>query len=287
MAIRRPPEDYIPRIVRRGGQPPPRVIRYDEPQPGFFRRLLRFLLKPYIIIPTLVVFALCTTLLVYYWIVFSGRIDNLLKGEVFTRSAGIYAAPKQIRVGQNLSEEDLIAYLRRAGYVERGQQAESARGRYAVDGASIEVQPGADAAVDNALTFQPLRIQFGRGGGSIASLANRDTGARLERAQLEPELISSVTGRERAKRRVVGFNDLPPTLVNAITVTEDRSFFEHHGVNVRGIVRALLRRYDSDPNSPLARQGGSSITQHLVKNLLLSPEYSLRRKVAEAYVDHP
>ena len=284
MAIRRPPEDYIPRIVRRGGQPPPRVIRYDEPQPGFFRRLLRFLLKPYIIIPTLVVFALCTTLLVYYWIVFSGRIDNLLKGEVFTRSAGIYAAPKQIRVGQNLSEEDLIAYLRRAGYVERGQQAESARGRYAVDGASIEVQPGADAAVDNALTFQPLRIQFGRGGGSIASLANRDTGARLERAQLEPELISSVTGRERAKRRVVGFNDLPPTLVNAITVTEDRSFFEHHGVNVRGIVRALLRRYDSDPNSPLARQGGSSITQQLVKNLLLSPEYSLRRKVAEAYM---
>ncbi|HKP38924.1 MAG TPA: PBP1A family penicillin-binding protein [Pyrinomonadaceae bacterium] len=282
MAIRRPPDDYIPRIVRRGGQGPPRVIRYEEPEPGFFRRLLKFLLKPYIIIPTVVVCALCTTVLVYYWITFSARIDNLLKGEVFTRSAGIYAAPKQIRVGQNLSQEDLIAYLRRAGYVERGQQAESARGRYVADGATLEVQPGADAAVDNALTFQPLRVQFGKGG--ITSLANRDTGARLERAQLEPELISSVTGRERAKRRVVGFNDLPPTLVKAITVTEDRSFFEHHGVNVRGIVRALLRRYDADPNSPIARQGGSSITQQLVKNLLLSPEYSLKRKVAEAYM---
>ena len=102
----------------------------------------------------------------------------------------------------------MVAYLRRP-IVERGQQAESARGRYAVDGQALEVQPGADAAVDNALTFQPLRIQFARGGGSIASLVNRDTGARIERAQLEPELISSVTGRERAKRRVVGFNDLP------------------------------------------------------------------------------
>lgn len=284
MAIRRPPDDYIPRIIRRGGQPPPRVIRYEEPPQSFFQRLLRFLLKPYIAIPAVVVFVLCSTVLIYYWMVFSARIDNLLKGEVFTRSACIYAAPKQIRVGQNLSHEDLLAYLRRAGYVERGQQAESARGRYAIDGQAIEVQPGVDAAVDNALTFQPLRVQFGRDGKSIVGLANRDTGARLERAQLEPELISSVTGRERAKRRVVGFNDLPQNLVHAITVTEDRSFFEHHGVNIRGIIRALLRRYDSDPNSPLARQGGSSITQQLVKNLLLSPEYSLKRKVAEAYM---
>ena len=93
-----------------------------------------------------------------------------------------------------------------------------------------------------------------------------------------------MTGRERAKRRVIGFNDLPPDLVHAITVTEDRSFFEHYGVNVRGIIRALLRRYDSDPNSPIARQGGSSITQQLVKNLLLSPERTLKRKLSEAYM---
>jgi len=284
MSNRQPPDDYIPRIVRRAGQSPPRVVRYEEPPRSFFRKVLRFLLKPYIAIPTLVVFALFAAVLIYYWVVFSGRIDNLLKGEVFTRSAGIYAAPKQIRAGQNITQEDFLAYLRRAGYVERGQQAEAARGRYAIDGSTVEVQPGADAAVDNALTFQPLRVQFGKDGSSIASLANRDTGARLERAQLEPELISSVTGRERAKRRVVGFDDLPPNLIHAITVTEDRSFFEHHGVNIRGIIRALLRRYDSDPNSPLARQGGSSITQQLVKNLLLSPEYTLKRKVAEAYM---
>ena len=284
MAIRRPPDDHIPRFVRGGRVPPPRVIRYEEPQHGFFHRVFRFLLRPYIAFPALFAGALIFSVFAYYWVVFSARIDNLLKGEVFTRSAGIYAAPKLIRAGQNLSSDDLLAYLKRAGYVERNQQGESARGRYAFDGSTVEIDPGADASIDSTRAYKPLRVQFARGSKSITALIEKDSGTRLDRAQLEPELISSVTGRERAKRRVVGFNDLPPDLIKAITVTEDRAFFEHHGVNIRGIIRALLRRYDTDPSSPLARQGGSSITQQLVKNLLLSPERTLRRKVAEAYM---
>lgn len=265
--------------------PTPRFIRYEEPRRGFLRRLLRFLRRPYVIVPAALIAVAVVSVLVYYWIVFSGRIDNLLEGEVFTRSAGIYAAPKQIRAGQNISQDELLAYLKRAGYVERGQQGESSRGRYGIDGMTIQIDPGQDSMLDNARPFEPLNVQFARGGKSIALITSNGNNQRIEKALLEPELISSVTGRERAKRRVVGFNDLPPHLVKAITVTEDRSFFEHHGVNLRGIVRALLRRYDnSDPNSPLARQGGSSITQQLVKNLLLSPERTLKRKLAEAYM---
>jgi len=283
MAIRHPPDDHGPRVIRVGGGSP-RVVSYEQPQSGFLRRLLRFLLRPFVVIPVLLIAVLAVSVLTYYWFVFSARIDNLLKGEVFTRSAGIYAAPKQLRVGQNLSEEDLVAYLKRAGYVDRNQQADSARGRYSVNGQNLEIDPGADSAVDSTRSFSQLRVEFARGGKSITGLTDRQTNAHLDRTQLEPELISSVTGRERAKRRVIGFNDVPPDLVKAITTTEDRSFFEHHGVNVRGIIRAFLRRYDSDPNSPLARQGGSSITQQLVKNLLLSPERTLKRKLAEAYM---
>src|SRR2546430_6552232 len=128
MAFRHPPDDHTPRVVRRGSLPPPRVVRYDEPKRGFFSRLVRFLLRPYIIIPVALLAVLTISVLGYYWVVFSARIDNLLKGEVFTRSAGIYAAAKPIRAGQAVSEDDLVAYLRRAGYVERGQQADSARG---------------------------------------------------------------------------------------------------------------------------------------------------------------
>ena len=284
MAIRHPPDDHVPRVSRGARVPPPRIVRYQEPEAGLFRRLLRLIFKPYFVIPVVLITIVAGGVLAYYWIIFSARIDNLLRGEVFTRSAGIYAAPKLIRSGQNISVEDLLAYLKRAGYVDRNQQADSARGRYSVSGQTLEIDPGADSVVDGAHPFQELRVEFARGGKSIAYLTDRQNGAHLDKAQLEPELISSVTGRERAKRRVIGFNDLPPDLVQAITVTEDRSFFEHYGVNVRGIIRALLRRYDSDPNSPIARQGGSSITQQLVKNLLLSPERTLKRKLAEAYM---
>jgi membrane peptidoglycan carboxypeptidase len=130
-----------------------------------------------------------------------------------------------------------------------------------------------------------VRVQFAKGGKTVAALRDLDAGgAKIQSAWLEPELISSVAGPQRERRRVIGFNDLPDPLVKAIVVTEDRDFFNHYGVNFRGILRAAVRRYDADPNSPIARQGGSSITQQLVKNLFLSPENSIKRKVSEAYM---
>src|SRR5262245_25560517 len=219
MAIRHPPDDHIPRVARGGRVPQPRVVRYQEPKPRFFRRLLRFLFKPYFVIPVVLLTIAVIAVLAYYWVIFSARIDNLLKGEVFTRSAGIYAAPKQIRAGQGVSQDDLITYLKRAGYVERGQQAESSRGRYAVNGPALEIDPSGDAVVHHAQPFEPLRIQFTQGGKSNPAIADKNSGARLEKSQLEPEFISSVTGHEPAKPRVVGYDDLPPDLVNAITTT--------------------------------------------------------------------
>ncbi len=284
MPVRYPPNNQIPPVRSNRDTRKTRLVAYAEPGKSLSRRILRRLFSVPVIIPVVFVGAIVFGVLIYYWTVFSGRIDNLLKGEVYTRSAGIYAAPKQLRVNESISEEELIAFLKRAGYVEKNQQADRTRGRYMENGMTVDVEPSGNSTVDGQQQFQHVRVQFARGGKSIAALLDLDGRGPLQRVLLEPELISSVTGRERAKRRVVGFNDLPPHLVKAITVTEDRSFFEHYGVNIRGILRAFVRRYDSDPNSPIARQGGSSITQQLVKNLLLSPEKTLRRKVAEAYM---
>jgi len=278
------PVRYPPNNARYPGGRGPRAVSYVEPEVGLGRRFIRRLFSPPVIIPVVFIGAAILGILIYYWTVFSGRIDNLLQGEVFTRSAGIYAAPKQLRVNESINQEELIAFLKRAGYVEKSQQADTNRGRYTISGTSVEIEPSSASTVDGEKQFQHVKVQFTGNGKSINALTDLDTRGSLQNTWLEPELISSVTGTERAKRKVIGFGDLPPHLVKAITVTEDRSFFEHYGVNIRGIVRAFIRRVDADPNSPIARQGGSSITQQLVKNLLLSPEQTWRRKTAEAYM---
>src|ERR1043166_3739790 len=170
MAIRHPPDDNVPPVIRRQRGEAPRVIRYEEPPAGFARRLLRFSFRPYIIIPVILIAGLTIALLAYYWVIFSGRIDNLLRGDVYTRSAGIYAAAKQIRVGQPISEDDFVSYLKRAGYVERNQQAESARGRYSMSGSMVDVDPGADSMVDGQRPYPQLRVQFNRDGKAISSI---------------------------------------------------------------------------------------------------------------------
>jgi len=278
MPVRYPP--YTPPPSERN----PRVVSYQQKEPSLIRRVLRRLLSAPVIIPVVFVSAIVLGVLIYYWTVFSRRIDNLLAGEVFTRSAGIYAAPKQLRVSETISEADLIAFLKRAGYVEKAQQADTSRGRYTVNGTALEVEPSSASSVDGRQQFLHVKVQFNGSGKAISSLYDLDNRSAVDHTWLEPELISSVTGTERAKRKVISYGDLPDQLVKAITVTEDRSFFEHYGVNIRGIIRAFVRRYDTDPNSPIARQGGSSITQQLVKNLLLSPEQTWRRKTAEAYM---
>src|SRR5689334_9492931 len=283
MPVRYPPDNQNPRTTNRDLKTP-RVVSFIDKRPGFARRVLRRLFSAPVLIPLVFISAIVFGILIYYWTVFSRRIDTLLSGEVYTRTAGIYAAPKQLRVNETISEADVITFLKRAGYVEKTQQADESRGRYSVNGTTLEIEPSSASSVDGAKQFQSVRIQFSGSGKSISSMTDLERRGSLQTAWLEPELISSVTGTERAKRKVIGFSDLPPHLVKAITVTEDRSFFEHYGVNVRGIIRAFIRRYDSDPNSPIARQGGSSITQQLVKNLLLSPEQTWRRKVSEAYM---
>jgi len=276
---------YVPKKFRKETR---RIKTYQAPPPTLFRRILRAIFNPYTISIAAFLVLGFFLILTYFWFEYSDRIDLLLRGEVFTRSAGIYSAPKTLRVNEQISPQDLIAYLKSAGYIEKNAQADPSRSRYRVVQTDfIEIEPGITGTVDGVKAFPNIAVKFKKDGKSIDSItnANEDAKKEINQAQIEPKMLSSIAAEGDGRRKAVTFNDLPPHLVKAITVTEDRAFFEHYGVNFRGIARAAWRRYEKeDDNSPLANQGGSSITQQLVKNLWRDREQTLTRKAKEAYM---
>ncbi|MEZ5306569.1 MAG: PBP1A family penicillin-binding protein [Pyrinomonadaceae bacterium] len=221
----------------------------------------------------------------YFWFEFSDRINLLLAGEVFTKNAGIYSAPKTLRAGEKIGKKELEDYLKSAGYIKKERKADPTRSRFESSEHKLTIEPGNSALIDGKRVFRSVVVGFNKSDESVETLTDLESEESLKKTALEPVILSSVAAEGDGRRKVVTFKDLPPHLVKAIVVTEDRAFFEHYGVNFRGIARALWRKYDGEgANTPLENQGGSSITQQLVKNLLLSPEQSYERKAKEAYM---
>jgi len=94
------------------------------------------------------------------------------------------------------------------------------------------------------------------------------------------QLLTSLSGEGRAKRRVVEFHDIPKVLLDAVTAGEDQKFFVHHGLDLKRIVGAFI--WNMRENRRL--QGASTITQQLARSFFLSREPTLRRKIAEAFI---
>jgi penicillin-binding protein 1B len=202
---------------------------------------------------------------------YAGIVDARLNSGYLTSRAGIYAAPRTLRAGQTISRDSLVEHLRRAGYIE-STASDVWSGSYTAHDDLVEIRPRHSTTATQGL----VSIQFDKKD-RIKSLAG-DMGVTLDAYTLEPEILTTDASMKTGKRPQLSFSDIPPTLLHAILSIEDRRFFEHGGVDIWGVGRALLRNASADE----ASQGGSTITQQLVKNSFLTPERTLRRKYAEA-----
>ena len=278
MRSKRPPKGWVKER---------RVSAYRSPPPTRRKRFVRFLFNPWLVTFTLVFALIGFLTFTYFWFEFSDQIDRrLLSGEIYTASAGIYSAPKTLRSGEKITTLELIDYLKSAGYIEKNNKADQSRSRYSMVEGKLVIEPGITGVIDGQKVYPAISVSFAKDGKSVNGIADLEKRIQVESIKLEPKMLSGTVAAEGdGRRRTVSFQDLPPHLIKAITVTEDRAFFEHYGVNFRGIARALWRRYEQqDEDSPLANQGGSSITQQLVKNLLLSNEPTYERKAKEAFM---
>lgn len=112
--------------------------------------------------------------------------------------------------------------------------------------------------------------------GKIDKLQSTEPNAK-GMVRLEPILIGGIYPDNNEDRIILNINEVPQPLIDALIATEDRAFYEHHGISVRGIVRAIISNITGG-----ARQGGSTITQQLIKNFYLNSERTLERKANEA-----
>jgi len=197
-------------------------------------------------------------------------VDGRLNQGYLTSRGGIYAAPRTLRAGQKLSPVGLAATLRRAGYIESDDASEVWNGSFSVADSAVEIRPNNTVAYPAVVrvTFDPT--------GRIVELTGDEIS--LDSFTLAPEALTNDAAMKSGSRTQLSFKDIPPVLVHAITSIEDRRFFDHHGLDVFGVGRALLRNAGDERMG----QGGSTITQQLIKNTYLTPERTLRRKYAEA-----
>jgi penicillin-binding protein 1B len=212
----------------------------------------------------------------FFYEKYKGEVaDKLAQGPLFAPVAQVYAAPQEVRTGQQLSASSIAAALRRAGYNGNPQL-----GSFQLNGDSILIKPGPQSylATDGAT------ITTGTTGSAdkpIVQSITAENGAALASYKLEPQLITALSeDKNRTKRRLVTYSQIPPQLVQAVTAIEDRRFFEHGGLNYGRTLKCAVQDILSQRKSC----GGSTITQQLARGFFLSPEKTYSRKIAEIMI---
>jgi penicillin-binding protein 1B len=187
------------------------------------------------------------------------------------RATYVYAGAQPLVAGVHVRRIDLAGTLARLKYSEtRGAPAAPGQYRRAGQAWDIYLRGGASGAAQRVrLEVHDDRI----------TRVTRD-GADIGAVALEPEILASADDRPGEEHRPVRLGDVPLVLLSAVLAAEDHRFFEHGGLDARGVLRAAW----TNLRAGRVMQGGSTITQQLVKNRLVGARRTYARKVNEAWL---
>jgi penicillin-binding protein 1B len=224
----------------------------------------------YLILQLFVISLLCGTAYVV-WL--NHRVTSEFEGKRWSLPARVYARPLELYIGATITKNELSKVFNSLAY----QHVASLHG------------PGQYHKQANSIRFisrnfdfwdrreQSKRIQIEFSAEKIQSITDETNAKQLVIFRLEPQLIGKIYPEHNEDRVLVPYDEVPVFLVEALVAVEDRHFYRHFGIDLKGILRAMI----SNITSGGLRQGGSTLTQQLVKNYFLTRERTFSRKINE------
>ena len=214
----------------------------------------------------LLVAGVCLGLLVPWTAYLNHQVTTEFEGRKWDLPSRVYARALDLYPGVPITLKDLELELSLAGY--RRNTNAGRPGLYSVSGNTLKIYRRSfrfHDGVEDALHFS-VQLQSGK----VGSVRDLETGKPLDLVRLEPAEIAAIYPLQKEDRTLVRIKDVPPLLLTGLQAVEDRNFKHHPGVDLKGIARAALANLKAGK----AVQGGSTLTQQLVKNYFLSDEES-------------
>lgn len=203
------------------------------------------------------------------------QVRTRMEGRLWALPARLYARPLELHAGAPVTAQRLVAELERLGY--RETPGVERPGQYRVLSDAVALHTRGFVFGDGAEPARRVRVAFE--GRQVKALRAAE-GAALALVRLEPVELGRIHPGEQQDRVLVALAQVPPVLVEAMLAIEDRHFLRHPGLDLRGILRAAWRNL----RAGAIQEGGSTITQQLVKNLFLGAERTFTRKLHEALI---
>lgn len=233
-----------------------------------YRKALWISLALIVLVP-----ALCA---VYFSLDAYREIQKLKTGSIWHIPSKIYSRPFSLEAGVDVGRSGLMERLERLRY--RKVPKVSAPGQFSRDSNSITLFIRSYPYMGEY--YKARKVRLALEGKKITGVTLPGKTQFAKSVMLEPECIAEIFDSKNEDRTLVKLDECPKSLIDAIIVTEDKRFYDHWGIDVRSLARAVL----INVKHRSIQEGGSTITQQLVKNLFLTNKRTFSRKIKDMWM---